>query len=309
MLAVRYRGKPYSDPDWAFEAKWDGIRALVTWDGQAMTLHSRTGRTITGSYPELAGATFGRPCVLDGEIVALDQTGRPSFGLLQGRMNLRSRGDIAAAVLDVPVAFLVFDLLYDGEEIIGLPWRDRRQRLEQVELSRPYALSGVEIEHGEALWEAVQERGLEGMVAKRIDSPYRPGVRSPEWRKLANTSSLRAVVGGFTPGLRSRRGTFGSLLVGLVDGDRLRYVGSVGTGFDAATLRAIRGALDQMSRPESPFHPDPGIPKATWVEPSLVAVVEFKEWTRPGHLRAPAFKGLSDDPWESVTWEAEGPGA
>ena len=148
------------------------------------------------------------------------------------------------------------------------------------------------------------------MVAKRIDSPYRPGTRSPDWRKVARVDQVRAVVGGFLPGEGSRAATFGSLLLGLVDGDRLRYIGSVGTGFDGPTLHAIRAALDQMVQPISPFHSDTEIPgPARFVAPSLTALVEFKEWTGAGKLRAPSFKGFTDDDWETVTWSSEGPPA
>ena len=146
------------------------------------------------------------------------------------------------------------------------------------------------------------------MVAKRIDSAYHPGSRSPEWRKVARVDHVRAVVGGYLPGERSRTATFGSLLLGLVDGERLRYIGSVGTGFTGETLRAIRRALDEMATAHSPFHEASDIARAAvYVEPSLTALVEFKEWTHTGKLRAPAFKGFTDDEWSSLTWDAEGP--
>ncbi len=146
------------------------------------------------------------------------------------------------------------------------------------------------------------------MVAKKLGSLYRPGARSEDWRKISRVVQVRAVVGGFVVGDGSRSETFGSLLLGLVDGERLRHIGSVGTGFNHATLRAIRSALDQMVTLESPFHPDTEIPReATFVEPQLVAMVEFKEWTRDGKLRAPSFKGFTDDPPEAATFREEGP--
>ena len=162
---------------------------------------------------------------------------------------------------------------------------------------------------GPALWEAVRERGMEGIVAKRLDSPYRPGVRSPDWRKIANVPTMRAVVGGFTPGEGGRSRTFGSLLLGLWRGDDLRWIGSVGTGFGDSELIAIRSALDKMTRPVAPFAADPDLPPATWVEPVLVASVGYREWTTAGRLRHPRFRGFTDDPAQTLTREAEGPGS
>ena len=161
---------------------------------------------------------------------------------------------------------------------------------------------------GKTLWEAIRQQALEGMVAKKTDSPYRPGARSEDWRKISRVEQVRAVVGGFIAGDGSRSDTFGSLLLGLADGERLRHIGSVGTGFDQPTLQAIRQALDQMVRPDSPFADNSEIPHdATFVDPQLVATVEFKEWTRVGKLRAPSFKGFTDDPPEAATWQEEGP--
>jgi bifunctional non-homologous end joining protein LigD len=157
------------------------------------------------------------------------------------------------------------------------------------------------------LWEFVLDRGLEGMVAKRIGSEYRPGVRSPDWRKIHNLHTVRALVGGYTPGERGRSRTFGALLLGLRDGDKLRWIGAVGTGFSDMALASIRAGLDQNRRAASPFHPDSEIPSATWVEPYLVAAVEYSAWTGAGRLRRPVFKGFTDDDPETITWEAEGP--
>ncbi len=145
-------------------------------------------------------------------------------------------------------------------------------------------------------------------MAKRYGSTYRPGARSPNWRKIPHIHRTRAVVGGFTESEGTRTGVFGALLLGLWDGDRLRYVGSVGTGFDDASARAIRSALDEMVTGESPFHEDEAIPVGTLVHPHLVAEIAYKQWTRAGRLRAPSFKGFSDRPHESATWAEEGPG-
>jgi len=308
MLAVRWP-TPFSDPEWAFETKWDGIRAIIYSDAGTVRLQSRTGRDLTKTYPETAVAPDPRPIVLDGEIVAFDANGRPSFGTLAQRMNLQDSGQIRKAATALPLSLVVFDILFlDGDELTQLPWNERRSRLEQLKLPPPYVCSQVELESGEALWEAISAESLEGMVAKRITSRYRPGQRSPDWRKIALVQRIRAVVGGYSLGEGARSASFGSLLLGLVDGERLRYIGSVGTGFDAQTLRMIRDALDQMGTREMAFYPDPEIPRhSLWVEPHLVAEVEFKEWTGPAKLRAPSFKGFTGEAWQMVTWEREGP--
>ena len=306
MAATKWP-RAFSGSGWAFEVKWDGVRVIASWDGDSLQLRSRRGRDITATYPELAWSVSGPPTILDGEIVALDTGGRPSFGQLQQRMNLTSG---APAVIDIPVSFMVFDLLYLDYPLIDRPWSQRHSQLEAHDLPLPYVIPEPVLVEGETLWEAIGQQELEGMVAKRLDSPYRPGARSEDWRKISRVEQVRAVVGGFVAGDGSRSETFGSLLLGLADGDRLRHIGSVGTGFDQEMLRAIRQALDEMVNSESPFHGDAEIPPdATYVDPLLVAMVEFKEWTRVGKLRAPSFKGFTDDPPEAATWQEEGPPA
>jgi bifunctional non-homologous end joining protein LigD len=306
MLATPWPRR-FADPAWAHEVKWDGVRCLLRWDGVQHDLVSRTGKDMTARYPELAGFRAARPCVLDGELVATEASGRPSFGLLQSRMNLKGAPSAAAAAA-APVTLVVFDVLYDGVEVIAEPWWERRRRLEVMDLAAPLVRSEVAEDDPEGLWGFVTSRDLEGIVSKRMDAPYRPGIRSQDWRKIVNVHRVRAVVGGYLPGTGGRSGTFGSLLVGLTDGEALRWIGAVGTGFDDAALRAIRGALDEMVASRSPFHPDPDLPgEAVWVAPSLVAVVEFREWTAAHRLRAPSFKGFSDDDPATVTWEREGP--
>lgn len=304
MAAAKWP-EAFSDPNWAFEVKWDGVRVIASWDGDSLRLKSRRGRDITRTYPELSWPLAGPPTILDGEIVAFDATGRPSFGELQQRMNLSSGAGVEA---EIPISFMVFDILYLSSPLIDQPWHRRWNQLQDLRLPIPYIVADPVIADGETLWKAIHERELEGMVAKRTDSPYRPGIRSEDWRKIPRVERVRAVVGGFVAGDGSRTGTFGSLLLGLTDGESLRFVGSVGTGFDQATLRAIREALDQMVQLQSPFTDDSEIPgEATFVDPQLVAMVEFKEWTRAGKLRAPSFKGFTDDPPEAVTWLEEGP--
>lgn len=302
MLATPWP-RPFSDDAWIFEPKWDGIRGIVTWDGSAITIRTRTGTEVSERYPELLDLGSIRSCVLDGEILAFDDEGRPSFERLQQRMH-RIGGRGAAH----GVGFIAFDLLHDGEPLLALPVEERIARLERLGLPPPYGTVAPRKGDGDALWELVVERDLEGMVAKRVGSPYRPGVRSPDWRKIHNLHRVKAVVGGFTPGERGRASTFGALLVGLGDGDALRWIGAVGTGFSDEALGSIRESLDALRVDPSPFHRDPEIPKATWVEPRLVAVVEYRNWTGAGRLRRPVFKGFTDDDPETITWEAEGPG-
>ena len=307
MLATPWPAA-FTDPGWLFELKWDGVRAILNWDGESLAIQSRSGRDVTATYPELSGMWQRRPLVLDGEIVAFDDTGRPSFPALQQRIGIAGGMRANEAARTNPVSCVVFDLLFDGEDVTGRPIEDRLERLRAVDLPAPLVSSAVTPTDGEALFAAVVERRLEGVVAKRRGSLYRPGVRSPDWRKIAHVLTVRAVVGGFTPGGGGRAGTFGSLVLGLWDGSRLRWIGSVGTGFDDPALSAIRGALDEMSVGESPFRPDPELPAGiTWVVPQLVARVAFKEWTNAGRLRAPSFKGFIADPVEEQTWSAEGP--
>lgn len=305
MLATRASSIP-AGPEWVYEIKWDGVRTLLFWDGATVLLRSRRGRDVTATYPELSGFSLPHPVVLDGEIVALDAGGRPSFEMMQRRMNVATAGP---AALEVAITYVVFDVLYADHDLTELPWSERRKRLEDLALPAPCAVSHV-VDDPQPLWDFVVERGIEGVVAKRRDAPYTPGVRSSDWRKTTVVRSLRAVVGGFTAGDGGRHGDFGSLLIGLGTPDGLRWIGAVGTGFDHAALGAIRAALDEMRIDDCPFVQEPDLPRgAAWVSPQLVAVVEFKEWTRHGRLRAPSFKGFTDDPVASVTWDSEGPAA
>ena len=289
MLAAR-APRPFTDRGWMFEPKWDGIRLLVESDGSDMTLRTRSGRTF--DHTAFREAPARHPVVLDGELVAFDESGVPRFGLLQ-------RG--AASV-----AYMVFDILYDGAEVIDEPLEHRLDRLTRLSLPPPFIRSEAIPTEGEALFSAVAANELEGIVAKRLGSRYRPGVRSRDWLKITVTHTVRAIVGGFTPGEGSRSSTFGALLVGVPFRSGLRWIGAVGTGFDEASLVAIRDALAQMRSDRCPFESDEDLPKdATWVVPSLVAAVEYKEWTGTGRLRAPSFKGFTDEPVD--TWEDEGP--
>lgn len=304
MLAVPW-GAPFVDEDWFFELKWDGVRCLLVESGGSLTLRSRADHDMTDRYPDLDAIRTGREVVLDGEIVALDAAGRPSFELLQSRMNVRP--GLRSRSL-VPVSFVAFDLLRNGHDIIDRPLEDRWAQLGDLDLPSPAVVPDRYEADPRGMWEFVVAHDLEGIVAKRRGSRYQPGVRSPDWRKIARFHQIRAIVGGFTPGEGGRSSTFGALLLGLSEGSRLRWVGAVGSGFSESSLRAIRAALDEMTVAESPFAPDAGIPRgATWVAPHLVAVVRYKEWTTAGRLRAPSFQGFSDAAAASATWTEEGP--
>ena len=299
MLAVSWEA-PFDSDEWLFDAKYDGVRALVSVDSGGVDVRSRAGNDMTHSYPELTALLeVGPGTILDGEIIAYDDAGIPSFERLQGRMHRSGPSTI-------PITFLVFDLLAsEGKLRLEEPIEDRLERLRQIDLPTPCEISLSIVADGTALHAATAERGMEGIVAKRLGSRYRPGERSPDWRKIPHVLRTRAVVGGYTES--EGAGAFGALLLGMWTADRLRFVGSVGTGYDQAGATAIRAALDQMTLVASPFADDPAIPTASFVYPHLVAEIAFKQWTAAGRLRAPSFKGISDRQPETVTWEAEGP--
>lgn len=303
MLATAWQA-PFSDDDWLFEPKWDGYRVLLTFDGTHVSLRSRRGNDVTSRYPEITRIRPRSPIVLDGEVVVLDD-GTPSFERLQQRSGAYS----ALTAADHPVSYVVFDVLHVGDRsVVSKPLEARLELLGELDLDDPFARAEPVHGAGLDLWEAVLARDLEGMVAKRRGSTYRPGVRSEDWRKIHHVNSARAVVGGFTTGEGGRSRAFGALLVGLWDGTELRWCGAVGTGFSDPELRAIRATLDELERDTSPFHDDSGLPTdATWVEPVLVASIGFRNWTTAGRLRHPRFRGFTDDPPETVTLESERP--
>ena len=310
MLAQSGAAKPPSGAEWIHEVKWDGIRCLVHASEGAVKLRSRSGRDITGSYPEIEAAALAlNDVVLDGEVVAMDEAGVPSFELLQQRMNVTGKARVASAASDVPVTCVVFDVLHAGEPLIDRPLEYRRERLANLQFPPGMVLS-QSYEDGAALWQFVLERSIEGAVSKRRRSLYRPGMRSSDWVKTVAFRSVRAVVGGFTEGEGGRSGGFGALQLGLMEAGRLRWIGSVGSGFSEDQVTAVRAALDEMRIAESPFHPDRGLPRnVAWVNPALVAMVQYKQWTSAGRLRGPSFKGFTDDAVDAVTWESEGPEA
>jgi bifunctional non-homologous end joining protein LigD len=295
---------PRDDESWAYEIKWDGIRAIAYCETGRLRLESRTLRDVTSTYPELralAEELGSTGAVLDGEIVAFDDEGRPSFERLQGRMNLASATAVRRRMGDCPVNYLIFDLLHvDGRTLMDLPYTDRRERLEDLELEGDnWQTPSYHRGDGKSLLNLTKERGLEGLVAKRLDSRYLPGRRTRAWLKVKNVMSQDLVIGGWLPGQGRRSGTLGALLVGYneeADGERhLHYAGRVGTGFTDAELDHLAELLDPLRTEKSPFAGRQPPRQAIFVEPELVAEVEFREWTAARTLRAPVYKGLRPD--------------
>lgn len=320
MKAVLGDGLPHDDPEdpqWTYELKWDGMRVLAYVDPGAdppVRLESSNQRDVTASFPELAAlvdATGGRPAVFDGEVVAFAD-GRPSFGRLQQRMHLTGAAEVAVRQAEVPVLYEVFDLLhFDGHDTTPLPYEDRRRLLatlledaaETAGERRCWALSEAH-DDGAALYDAARTNQLEGVMAKRRASPYEPGKRTPNWRKVKVRWEQELVIGGWLAGEGNRAGRLGALLVGYHDpgaaGRPLRYAGRVGTGFTEAELRRLGALLDARATDDCPFDPPPPLPRpaarvAHWVVPDLVAQVSFGEWTADGILRHPAYLGQRED--------------
>ncbi len=293
---------------WAYEIKWDGVRALCRSEPGRLTLHSRRGADITAGYPELGAlgrALHEHQVLLDGEIVAFDTSvdpPRPSFQALQRRMHVRDERRVRRLAAEVPITFAIFDLLWlDGHSLMTLPYDERRARLADLELQGP-CWQVPEAAHGDAAGRELQQAavalGLEGVVAKRRNAPYEPGRRSPAWVKIRHRRSADLVIGGWLPGEGGRSGRIGALLVGEHEpGGGLRYVGRVGSGLSDAELRDLGRRLDDLQADASPFaagRPQP--PKAArWVRPALVAEVAFSERSTTGQLRQPVWLGLRDD--------------
>jgi bifunctional non-homologous end joining protein LigD len=294
---------PFSRPGWLFEVKWDGVRALafVRRRGKTLSteLYSRTLRRVSGQFPEVVHALAGldvESVVLDGEIIAPDEQGRPSFALLQQRLH-RAEGRLSE---DLPgVAYAVFDCLYlDGHDLRARPLAERRRSLSQLALPPGIVLSEAVEEDGLGLYEAVRRRGLEGIVAKDASSPYRPGVRSQDWQKVKVRETTEAVVAGFTRGRGHRTGTFGALVLGQYDPRTgvLVHIGQTGGGFADDDLRLLRARLLPLVTPACPFAVrPPGLAYVTWVRPEVVVEVAHGGRTPAGALRFPVFLRVRDD--------------
>jgi bifunctional non-homologous end joining protein LigD len=301
MLARQVQVPP-GQPSWAFEIKWDGVRAIAYSQPGELRLESRNLKDITDSYPELARlnrALSSHAAVLDGEIVAFDADGRPSFGALQSRMHVGSRAAAKRLAASNPVTYVIFDLLWlDGHSLMGLPYTERRERLAGLALQgESWQTPEHVVGEGAALLEVTRKQGLEGIVAKRLASTYLPGARTRDWLKIKSFGRQELVIGGWLPGKGKRQDSIGALLLGVHEPDgRLRYVGRVGTGFSERELERLAGLLAPLRRESSPFEAGERPPReAVFVEPRLVAEVEFREWTRGGNLRQPSYKGLRED--------------
>jgi bifunctional non-homologous end joining protein LigD len=295
---------PVRDTGWAYEMKWDGLRALAFISSGSVRLVSRTGRDITQVYPELAGlggAISASQAVLDGEIVAFGDSDWPEFEALQQRMNISSVAQARILSTQVPVSYLAFDLLWlEGKPLLDQPYSRRRELLDGLGLhggnwQAPPSFTG---ESGAAVQAVSVEHDLEGIMAKRMQSRYEPGRRTQSWLKIKNRRSQEVVIGGWKPGEGARAGRIGSLLVGVHDGGALVYAGHVGTGFTEQTLGLLSRRMAPLRRDTSPFGdtvPREDARYAHWVEPELVADVVYGSWTKSGRLRAPSYKGLRDD--------------
>ncbi|MQY30474.1 Multifunctional non-homologous end joining DNA repair protein LigD [Nocardia sp. RB56] len=287
---------PRDDDRWGYEVKFDGIRALGYVE-QNLRLYSRNGNEITPAWPEFAGIAPGTPpFVLDGEIVAITADGRTSFEALQPRMHQRNAAMIRSLAGSVPATYLIFDLLHIGDRsLVGLSYEQRRAILEQLGLEGrcwrvPPRLRG----RGADVLAESKRLGLEGVVCKRLDSPYLAGRRSPWWTKVKNVNEQEVVIVGWKPGNGRRSGRIGSLLMAVSDtAGQLTYVGNVGTGFSAAALEELQASLARIRTEKPTVAAD--VRDVVWVAPELVGEVSFTEWTGDGRLRHPSWRGLRPD--------------
>jgi len=298
MLVSLRHEFPADDDAYGWELKWDGLRAIAYVSGGKVRLVSRNDKDMAASYPELAvlAERVSTPVILDGEIVAL-RGGRPDFGLLQSRMHVLQPQD--ALIRAAPVQIFVFDLLHQGaDSLLDRPYTERRARLEELGLDAapvrtpPWQRGGAD----KLLAESIA-RGLEGVVGKPLTSTYHPGQRR-DWIKVKNVRQQEVIVCGWKPGEGRRADTIGSLLLGIYDGDQLRYAGHVGTGFTDDMLTDLMEQLGSLGRDTSPFGtkvPAQAVRDARWVEPRLVGEVSFAEWTTDGILRQPSWRGLRID--------------
>jgi bifunctional non-homologous end joining protein LigD len=304
MLA-RLSTLPRDDGKWAVEVKWDGVRAIAYCKPGRVELQTRNLNDVTAQYPEvrrLARALGSHDAVLDGELVAFDENGRPSFERLQQRIHNTDQNVVRRRMKSHPVVYVIFDLLYlDGQDLTCEPYSRRRELLGGLDLSsESWQTPGHSVGHVKDLLEASKEQKLEGVMLKRIDSTYAPGKRTGAWMKVKNINRQEMVIGGWTPGEGRRKEHLGALLVGYFEGSDgkqvLRYGGKVGTGFTERDLTALTARLAPLEQKKNPFTAGPKPPKnARFVEPHLVAEIEFREMTKEGMVRHSAFKGLRED--------------
>ncbi len=303
MLATLSKNLPRDEDNYAFEVKWDGVRSIAYVEGGRARFESRRGGDITSRYPELRGlgpALSSTAAVLDGEIVAFEGE-RPSFERLQRRMHVSNERAVRRLMGEVPVVYVIFDLLWlEGHSTLELPYRERRKLLDELAPQGPsWQTPAAHEGGGTELLDATRRLELEGVVAKRLESVYEPGRRSRAWLKVKNHNSQEFVIGGWAPGKGARSTSLGALLIGYYESTepdaRLKYAGRVGTGLTEAELRRLVELLEPLRRDTSPFSPAPRVKDAVFVEPELVAEVEFTEWTSAGAVHAPVYLGLRDD--------------
>jgi bifunctional non-homologous end joining protein LigD len=301
MLARASNDVPNPQRGWSFEVKWDGVRAIAYAQPGRLRLESRNLNDITAAYPEvrgLVGELGMHEAVFDGEVVAFDDAGRPSFERLQRRMHVTSPNAIRRLAASMPVVYAIFDLLYlDGRSLMELPYRERREALEELELGgSAWRVPAAQPDQGTRLLEATEVQGLEGIIAKRLDSRYESGRRTGAWLKIKHTRRQELVIGGWIPGEGRRSERIGALLMGYHRDGKFVYAGRVGTGFTERTLAELGERLEPVRRSKTPFHSAPKLPReAMFVDPVVVAEIEFREWTAEGVMRAPSFKGFRDD--------------
>jgi bifunctional non-homologous end joining protein LigD len=300
MLAV-LSSLPHDDENYAFEYKWDGVRAISYYDGRSLAIESRNLLPIASRYPELQSlkkSLARKPTILDGEIIAFDSAGKTSFPQLQRRMHVSDSSAIARLVHQVPICYVLFDILhYDGEDLTDAPYTRRREILESLDIENDHVrLTPSHVGDGKEMLEASRENAMEGVVAKLLESTYEPGRRSPAWLKIKIVHRQEFVVGGWIPEINSPQ-RIGALLLGYYDREgKLHYAGSVGTGFTGAIHRKLYAMLSQISREKNPFAgkvPKPGT--IHYVIPKLVAETEYRRWPAGGLVQQAAFKGIRID--------------
>jgi bifunctional non-homologous end joining protein LigD len=295
MLATAVTALP-SGEGWAYEFKWDGVRALVDVTEAGVRIRSRAGNDVSAAYPEVVALAAGAgDALIDGEIVAFVD-GRPSFERLQARMHVRGKSEVARLVTEAPVTFVAFDLLRRfGVDLTARPYTERRATLERFLEEHEGWTSSPSFDDGPATEAVARQHSLEGVVAKRLDSVYRPGTRTNDWRKLRFVHSGDFVVIGWEAAA-AHPATLSSLVLGIIDDDGLRYAGKVGSGLSGRTAALVKGKLTERADP--PVHePPPPMSgrRLRWVEPAVVVEVEFTAWTGDGRLRHPVFHGIRTD--------------
>lgn len=298
MLATS--GEMPMDGGWGYEIKWDGVRALTFVDRDGTRIVSRNGNDLTSSFPELShiheidalGAAL--PLLLDGEIVAFSELELPNFGVLQGRLGRRAGSSAIAGYS--PAHLAVFDApMIAGRLTMQLTYMERRSLLERFDFAADEVSLTQSFDDGELLLEQMLDRGMEGILAKRTDSEYKPGRRSNDWVKIKRKPRQEFVVGGWTPGAGARTGGFGALALGVQNGEGLRYVGNVGSGFSSQSLAQLSAELGELQRDTNPFTGPVQPADMRFVKPQLVVEVEYQELTADGRLRQPVYKGLRTD--------------